>query len=232
MNIKPLLDYGLSENQSEQFEKYFELLIEWNEKINLTAITEENEVITKHFIDSLMCFKSGVVADGASVIDVGTGAGFPGIPMKICSSSLNVTLLDSLSKRLNFLNEVIDKLELKNITTVHARAEDGGNDSALRERFDIAVSRAVANLATLSELCLPFVKVGGYFISMKGPGAQEEIKEAKGAIKILGGKVESVIPYEIPATDLSHNLVIIKKISPTPKKYPRSAPKPAKMPLK
>ncbi len=232
MDKKLLLDYGMTDSQAQQFEKYFELLIDWNEKINLTAITEEYDVITKHFLDCLMCAKSGVITDGASIIDVGTGAGFPGIPLKIANSSLNVTLLDSLAKRLNFLNEVIGELKLDNITTVHARAEDGGRDSALREKFDVAVSRAVANLSTLSELCLPFVKVGGYFVSMKGPGADEEIAAAKNAIKILGGQVEQVIPYDIPTTDLQHNLVIIKKIAPIPQKYPRNAPKPAKMPLK
>lgn len=232
MDKKLLLDYGMTDSQAQQFEKYFELLIDWNEKINLTAITEEYDVITKHFLDCLMCAESGVITDGASIIDVGTGAGFPGIPLKISNSSLNVTLLDSLAKRLNFLNEVIGELNLDNILTVHARAEDGGRDAALREKFDVAVSRAVANLATLSELCLPFVKVGGYFVSMKGPGADEEIAAAKNAIKILGGQVEQVIPYDIPTTDLQHNLVIIKKIGPIPQKYPRNAPKPAKMPLK
>jgi len=231
MDKKLLLEYGVSDIQADKFEKYFELLLEWNEKINLTAITEEYDVVTKHFLDSLMCVKSGVLEDGISLIDVGTGAGFPAIPLKIANNGLKVTLLDSLAKRLNFLNEVISELELTNIKTVHARAEDGGRDAALREKFDVAVSRAVANLSTLSELCLPFVKVGGYFVSMKGPNAEEEISNAKNAIKILGGKVEKVIPYDIPTTDLQHNLVIIKKVAPIPQKYPRSAPKPAKMPL-
>ena len=232
MDKKLLLDWGANEPQAEKFEKYFELLIDWNEKINLTAITEEKDVMTKHFIDSLMCFKSGVIEKGANVIDVGTGAGFPGIPLKIADESLNVTLLDSLAKRLNFLNDVIDNLSLSNIKTVHARAEDGGRDVNLREKFDVAVSRAVANLSTLSELCLPFVKVGGYFVSMKGPGVSEEIENAKGAIKILGGKIEKIIPYDIESTDLEHNLVVIKKIAPIPQKYPRNAPNPAKSPLK
>ncbi len=231
MDKKLLLEYGVSDIQADKFEKYFELLLDWNEKINLTAITEEYDVVTKHFLDSLMCVKSDVLSDGASVIDVGTGAGFPAIPLKIANSGLKVTLLDSLAKRLNFLNEVIAELELTDITTVHARAEDGGRDAALREKFDVAVSRAVANLSTLSELCLPFVKVGGYFVSMKGPNAEEEIATAKNAIKILGGKIERVVPYDIPTTDLQHNLVIIKKVAPIPQKYPRSAPKPAKTPL-
>lgn len=232
MDKKLLLDYGLTLPQAQQLETYYELLIEWNEKINLTAITEESDVITKHFLDSLMCFKSGVIDADCSVIDVGTGAGFPAIPMKIANNELKITLLDSLAKRLNFLNDVIEKLALTDITCVHARAEDGGKNVDLRESFDVAVSRAVANLSTLSELCLPFVKVGGYFVSMKGPSAEEEISEAKGAIKILGGSVEKVVPYEIPTSDLRHNLVVIKKIAKTPKKYPRNAPKPMKIPLK
>lgn len=232
MNKKLLLDYGISEYQSEQFEKYFELLIDWNEKINLTAITEEKDVITKHFIDSLMCFESGVIKEGASVIDVGTGAGFPGIPLKIAEPSLDVTLLDSLAKRINFLNDVVSSLTLEKIRTIHSRAEDGGRDKSYRDSFDVAVSRAVANLSSLSELCLPFVKKGGYFISMKGPGVEEELTGARKAIKLLGGEIEEVITYEIPTTDLKHNLVVIRKTAPTPKAYPRSAPKPVKQPLK
>lgn len=232
MDNKLLLDIGLSKEQSSQFESYFNLLIEWNEKINLTAITEERDVVTKHFIDSVMCLESGVFSDGTRVIDVGTGAGFPGIPLKVAKPTLDVTLLDSLAKRLNFLGEVIDTLGLDNVTTVHARAEDGGRVESLREKFDVAVSRAVANLSTLSELCLPFVKVGGCFVSMKGPGVEEELTNATKAISLLGGKVEKVIPYEIPTTDLSHNLVVIRKISKTPAKYPRMAPKPSKDPIK
>lgn len=232
MDKKLLYEYGLNDEQAEQFDKYFKLLVDWNEKINLTAITEEQEVVTKHFLDSLMCLESKVISDNAKIIDVGTGGGFPGIPLKIVKPDTDVTLLDSLAKRLNFLGEVIDELNLKNIVTVHARAEDGGKDGTLREKFDVAVSRAVANLATLSELCLPFVKQGGYFVSMKGPGAEDEIETAQNAIRILGGKIESVVPYEIPTTDLKHNLVVIKKISPTPSKYPRNAPKPSRTPLK
>lgn len=232
MDKKLLLNHGLSPVQAQQLEEYYELLLDWNEKINLTAITEEHDVITKHFLDSLMCFKSGVIAPESSVIDVGTGAGFPSIPMKIAESGLKLTLLDSLAKRLNFLGEVTEKLSLTDITLVHARAEDGGKSPDLRESFDVAVSRAVANLATLCELCLPFVKVGGYFVSMKGPNVDEDLSGAAGAIRLLGGSAERIIPYEIPDTDLNHNLVVIKKIAQTPKKYPRNAPKPLKSPLK
>lgn len=232
MDNKLLLDIGLNREQVLQFELYFELLTKWNDKINLTAITGERDVITKHFIDSVMCLESGVFDDTTKVIDVGTGAGFPGVPLKIAKPSMDVTLLDSLAKRLNFLGEVIDTLGLENVTTVHARAEDGGRVEALREKFDVAVSRAVANLSTLSELCLPFVKTGGCFVSMKGPGVEEELSDADNAISLLGGRVEKIIPYEIPTTDLSHNLVVIRKISKTPAKYPRMAPKPSKDPIK
>lgn len=215
----------------EKFEKYHKLLIEWNEKMNLTAITDEKDVATKHFLDSVAAFDSGVIKDDAKIIDVGTGAGFPGIPLKIFKSDLDVTLMDSLNKRITFLNEVIGELDLKGIKTIHSRAEDLGKKEQHRETYDIAISRAVANLASLSELCLPFVKVGGYFVSMKGPKASEEIGDAKKAIKLMGGEYVETINYSLPDTDLEHNLVIIKKVSSTPKKYPRNAPKPIKEPL-
>ena len=229
--IEILENHGIDNTTSEAFGKYYQLLIEWNEKINLTAITEETEVAYKHFIDCMSVFNSEVIADGAKVIDIGTGAGFPGIPMKLYNKSLKITLLDSLNKRINFLSEVISQLQLSDMTTLHGRAEDYGVNKAHREQYDICVSRAVANLATLSELCLPFVKVGGYFIAMKGPKAQEELDAAKNAIKLLGGKVEKVVNYDISDTDYDHNMILIKKISATSTKYPRKAPKPAKEPL-
>lgn len=213
------------------FEKYYNLLIEWNEKMNLTAITDGKDVATKHFLDSVSSLESGVIKDDAKIIDVGTGAGFPGIPLKIFKSDLDVTLMDSLNKRINFLNEVILELQLDGIRAIHSRAEDLGKKEEHREAYDIAISRAVANLASLSELCLPFVKVGGYFVSMKGPKASEEIKDAKNAIRLMGGEYVETINYSLSDTDLEHNLVIIKKVSPTPKKYPRNAPKPIKEPL-
>ncbi|MBR5506854.1 MAG: 16S rRNA (guanine(527)-N(7))-methyltransferase RsmG [Clostridia bacterium] len=213
------------------FEKYYNLLIEWNEKMNLTAITDGKDVATKHFLDSVSSLESGVIKDDAKIIDVGTGAGFPGIPLKIFKSDLDVTLMDSLNKRINFLNEVISELQLDGIRAIHSRAEDLGKKEEHREAYDIAISRAVANLASLSELCLPFVKVGGYFVSMKGPKASEEIKDAKNAIRLMGGEYVETINYSLSDTDLEHNLVIIKKVSPTPKKYPRNAPKPIKEPL-
>lgn len=165
-------------------------------------------------------------------MDVGSGAGLPGIPLKICQSDLSVTLLDSLAKRVRFLNTVTEALELTGIRAVHARAEDAGQDSAYREQFDVCVSRAVANLSTLSELCLPFVKVGGYFVAMKGPAASEEMQAAESAVRLLGGELERIVRYEIPSTDLKHNLLVIKKVKNTSTKYPRKAPKPAKDPLK
>ncbi len=222
---------GVDENKCQKFQKYFELLIDWNNKINLTAITEETDVATKHFLDSISVFKSGVINEGYKVIDIGTGAGFPGIPMKIYDESLSVTLLDSLNKRITFLNEVISTLRLNNISCVHGRAEDFGRDKAHREKYDVCVSRAVANLATLSELCLPFVKVGGYFVAMKGPKAEEEIEMGKKAIKLLGGEIVDVLSYPIEGTDLEHNMVLVKKISQISEKYPRKAPKPSKEPL-
>ncbi len=222
---------GIDENKCQDFEKYFELLTDWNNKINLTAITEESEVAYKHFLDSISVFKCGVINEGDKIIDVGTGAGFPGLPMKIYDKTLSVTLLDSLNKRIVFLNEVINTLDLKNIYCVHGRAEDFGRDKDHREKYDVCVSRAVANLATLSELCLPFVKVGGYFVAMKGPKADEEIEMGKKAIGLLGGEIVDVISYPIEGTDLEHNMVLIKKISAILGKYPRKAPKPSKEPL-
>lgn len=229
--IEILSSNGVEQDKSEQFGKYYQMLIEWNEKINLTAITEETEVAYKHFLDCISVFESKVIESGDRIIDIGTGAGFPGIPMKIYDSSLKITLLDSLNKRINFLNEVTNGLGLRDVTTLHGRAEDYGTNKDHREKYDICVSRAVANLATLSELCLPFVKVGGYFIAMKGPKADEELEAAKKAIGLLGGKVEKVINYDISDKDFDHNMILIKKISATSTKYPRKAPKPSKEPL-
>ena len=226
--LKP---YVSDSEKLDKFEKYHKLLIEWNEKMNLTAITDEKEVAIKHFLDSISSLDSDIIKDDARIIDVGTGAGFPGIPLKIFRSDLDVTLMDSLNKRITFLNEVIGELELEGIRTIHSRAEDLGKKEEHREVYDVAISRAVANLASLSELCLPFVKVGGYFVSMKGPKASEEIKDAKKAIKLMGGEYVETINYSLPDTDLEHNLVVIKKVAPTPKKFPRKAPKPIKEPI-
>jgi len=221
-----------NEEKYSKFIKYKEMIKEWNEKINLTAIVEDDEIIKKHFIDSIKVFKFEKLKNGRKVIDIGTGGGFPGIPMKIVNPSTEVVLLDSLNKRINFLNEVIKDLELNNIRTIHGRAEDFARESRYREKFDVATSRAVANLTVLSEFCLPYVKVGGYFVAMKGPAIEEEMKDAKNAIKILGGQVEKIIEVDIEGSDLNHNLVVIKKIKETPSKYPRKAGMVTKNPLK
>ena len=219
------------EEKYSQFVEYKKLIQEWNEKINLTAITDDEGVMKKHFIDSIKVFNFEGLRDAQSVIDIGTGAGLPGIPMKIVRPNMKVVLLDSLMKRVNFLNEVIAKLGLDDIKAIHGRAEDYGK-AEYRECFDVAVSRAVANMTLLTELCMPFVKVGGYFVAMKGPGADAEIADAKAAIAMLGGKLEQVIEVEIEESDLKHNLVIVKKIKPTPQQFPRKPGVAAKKPLK
>ena len=223
------LGINLSEIQLKQFYNYMNLLIEWNKKINLTAITEPDEIILKHFVDSLTI--SRYISDGTKVVDVGTGAGFPGIPLKIVRQDVDITLLDSLQKRINFLDEVINELNLEKITTVHSRVEDFGKDKKYREKFDIATSRAVANLSTLSEYLLPLVKVGGKVISMKGSLIQEELENSKNAIKILGGQIEKVDEFDLPNSDISRNIVLIDKIKNTPNRYPRKAGEPSKKPL-
>ena len=220
----------LKEEQLEKFYLYMNILLEWNEKINLTAITNEEEIILKHFVDSLTINK--YIEEGKSIIDVGTGAGFPGIPIKILRKDLKVTLLDSLNKRINFLNEVIEKLDLKNIECIHGRAEEFGKNKNHREKYDFATSRAVANMSTLSEYLIPFVKVGGKVLAMKGDKAEEELEEAKKAIKLLGGKVENIDNFYLPDSDIKRNIIIIKKIEKTERKFPRKPGTPAKEPIK
>ena len=219
----------LNELQINQMYKYMNLMLEWNEKINLTAITEQEEIIQKHFIDSLTIAK--YIDKNAKIIDVGTGAGFPGIPLKIVREDLDITLLDSLNKRIKFLDEVINELELKDIKTAHARVEEFGKNKEYRESFDYAISRAVANLGTLSEYMLPLVKKCGKCICMKGLNVETELNESKKAIEVLGGTITKVDSFNLPFSDISRNVIIINKVENTPLKYPRKPGIPSKEPL-
>lgn len=217
----------LSDEQTDKLQRYKQLLVQWNEKINLTAITDDFGVYTKHFLDSLAPILTGHVK--GRVIDVGTGAGFPGLVLKTALPEIHLTLLDSLMKRINFLKSVSEELGFSDIEFVHARAEDAAR--RMREHYDTAVARAVANMSVLAELCLPFVKVGGYFLALKGPTAEEELSSARRAITVLGGEVEEVISAEIPFTELSHRIIVIKKVRHTPMQYPRKAGIPSKTPI-
>lgn len=227
------LHLELSKKQILQFISYYELLIDWNSRMNLTAITEFEDVLKKHFIDSLSLISavSDLAQKQYDLIDVGTGAGFPGIPLKIAFPNLKITLLDSLNKRIQFLNEVICKLELQDIEAVHGRAEDFAKPDQFRERFDLCVSRAVANLATLSEYCIPFVKPGGFFISYKSEKVNVELEEAKKAISVLGGNFQKNIEFLLPHSDITRNFIVIQKKNKTPLKYPRKAGLPSKEPI-
>jgi 16S rRNA (guanine527-N7)-methyltransferase len=225
------LGIELSEGQRTQFNQFYELLVEWNKHMNLTGITDYDEVLSKHFFDSLTCVKGLENWENKKVIDVGTGAGFPGVPMKIANPSLEITLLDSLNKRINFLDTVAGQLGLENVELVHGRAEDYGQNVDYREQYDAAISRAVADLSVLSEYVLPFIKVGGVFVAQKSLSAVEEIEKSKNAIEILGGRIRDIIEVKVPGIEIVHSLVVIEKVTPTPAKYPRKAGKPTKKPL-
>ncbi len=221
-------EIALSPEQYDKLSRYADLLVEWNEKINLTAITDPVGITEKHFLDSILPFSMVDMPLGASVIDVGTGAGFPGIPLKIWREDISLTLLDSLNKRINFLNTVCEEIDAP-AKAIHGRAEDMGQGE-LRESFDIATARAVARLSVLCEYCMPYVKVGGAFVALKGSSGNEELKEAENAIKILGGRPEKAISYTLPEGD-ERTLIVIRKIKPTPKLYPRAKGKMNKAPL-
>mgnify|MGYP003293785156 CR=1 FL=1 len=221
----------LSDKQQQQFETYYDYLVAQNEVMNLTAITEYEEVLTKHFLDSLFVAKKINDFQGKKILDLGTGAGFPGIPLKIAFPDTEFVLMDSLNKRISFLNRVIELLDLKNITAIHGRAEEAGRTVLYREQFDYCVSRAVARLASLSEFCIPFVKPGGYFVSYKAGDCKEECEEAKNAIKVLGGKLLCTEEDCLPDTDITRTFVVIRKEKGTPEKYPRGQGKPLKQPL-
>lgn len=225
INIEP------TEEIINKFNIFSELLVFWNEKMNLTSITEPEEVEIKHFIDSLTIFETGKIKENMEIIDIGCGAGFPSFPMKFVCDSLDVTMLDSLNKRITFQNEVTSALNLKKIKSIHARAEEAGINPLYREKYDVACARAVANLSSLIELCVPFVKVGGYFIALKGSEINEELENCKNALGCLGCKIEDVIHLELPLYKHERNIVVIKKLKATDKRFPRKAPKPIKQPL-
>lgn len=225
------LGITLRDEQKQQFDSFYELLVEWNKVMNLTGITEYEEVNEKHFVDSLSIIKAIDLNNVDNLIDIGTGAGFPGIPLKIAFPHLKVVLLDSLNKRIKFLDAVIEKLGLDDIVTIHGRAEDFAKQAEYREQFDICVSRAVANLSTLSEYCMPYIHTGGMFIPYKSGEIEEEVAGAKKAVHVLGGKIEDVVKFQLPGTEIGRSFVKIKKYQNTPKKYPRKAGLPAKEPI-
>lgn len=224
------LDIVFTEEQYKNFFKYMNLLIEWNSKINLTAIIEPKEIILKHFIDSLTINK--YIKEGQTLVDVGTGAGFPGIPIKILRPDVEVLLVDSLNKRITFLNEVINKLELKGIKAIHSRVEEFGRNKEYREKFDIATARAVADLSVLSEYLLPLLRLSGRCICMKGNEVTEEVEKSKKAITILGGKIKNTEYFKLPNSDINRNIIVVEKINKTPNKYPRKPGTPSKEPIK
>ena len=229
--ILAAMDIPCTEQMKQKFDKYYELLIEWNKVMNLTAITDYNEVLIKHFADSISLGKYMDLNNVESVIDIGTGAGFPGIPLKIVYPNIKLTLLDSLNKRIRFLDTVIDTLQLKDVQTLHGRAEDFAKKGFHREHYDLAVSRAVANLAVLSEYCIPYVKKEGYFIPYKSGTIQDEVDQAQNAIKTLGGTIEKIKKFTLAQSDIERSLVFIKKTNNTPGRYPRKAGTPTKEPL-
>ncbi len=222
---------SLTDEMLESFSLYTDMLLEYNSFMNLTAITDPYEVKIKHYLDSLTLLCADKIKAGVKVIDIGAGAGFPSLPNAIARSDVDFTMLDSLGKRVNFLNAVVEKLSLGNARAVHMRAEDGGRDKELREKFDVAVARAVADLAVLAEYSLPFVKVGGYFLAMKGTAPKEEVERGSKAVKMMGGKIEDVLEVNIEPLGLKHTIVVVRKVCKTGSIYPRKAGTPSKSPL-
>ncbi len=230
-HVRQFIGISLTSEQLNQFERYYQLLIEWNQKMNLTAITERNEVYEKHFFDSLTPIRFFSLHDVHSLIDVGSGAGFPGIPIKICFPHFHLTILDSLNKRITFLDQVVENLKLTDVSLIHGRAEEAARRTDLREQFDVATARAVAKLPTLAEYCMPFIKEGGTFFAMKGAQVEEEVKSSQKAVKSLGGKILEVQSLLLPFEKSERNIVFILKTKPTPAKYPRKTGLPAKKPI-
>lgn len=228
-NKGSLINIDINDTQIKKYYQYMDLLLEWNKKMNLTAITEPNDIILKHFIDSITIQK--YIKENSKIIDVGTGAGFPGIPLSILREDLQITLMDSLNKRINFLNEVVIDNDIKNVETIHSRAEELARNENYREQYDVAVSRAVASLNVLLEYMLPFVKVGGYCICMKGSNIEEEVLNSKKILQIMNSKIEKIETFNLPESDYGRNIIIIKKLGKTPQKYPRKAGMPAKEPI-
>lgn len=231
INQLRLLHIQLDKNQIEKFQRYYELLIEWNKVMNLTGITDYDEVNEKHFVDSLSITKSLDLSNIKTMIDIGTGAGFPGIPLKIAFPHLKIVLLDSLQKRVHFLNAVIDEIGINDIITLHGRAEDYARNPEYREQFDLCVSRAVANLSVLSEYCIPYVRVGGTFVAYKSGNIQDELKQSEMAIKVLGGTIKNVEKFNLPQSNIERSLITVRKNKSTGKKYPRKAGTPGKNPI-
>ena len=224
------LNIEVSEKANENLEKYAEMMLRYNEVMNLTAITEPDEIREKHFLDSITLLLSGKLTENCTIIDIGAGAGFPSIPVKLVRADIKLTMLDSLSKRIGFLNDVIKEIGINDARAIHSRAEDAGKDKNLREKFDVATARAVADMAVLAEYALPFVKVGGYFVAMKGTTPKEELEGAKKAIREMGGEMESVKEVILPS-GIKHSLAIVRKVVETPSKYPRKAGTPSKKPI-
>lgn len=226
------LNIRINKKSIDELLLFRDMLLEWNKKINLTSITDNQEIFIKHFFDSATCMATGYIKDGFEVVDIGTGAGFPGLVLKIINNEINITLLDSLKKRTNYLENLVINLGLKNVEIIHGRAEEYGNKVEYREKYDIALSRAVASINVLLEYCLPYIKNGGYFLCQKGPKFKDELKEAEKALKTLGGKINEVKEFILPGSDIKRNIIVIEKIYKTPAKYPRKAGKPTSNPIK